>query len=160
MKRILLAAVIALMPLSAIAQDFYKGRAAYYAGEYEAALKVLRPLAEQGDVKAQLWLAMMYSLGNRVPMDQAEAVRWYRLAARQGNAQAHFNLGWKYYQGRGVSQDLVAAHMWFNIASVNGYSKAAGKHRDSVAEQLSPERVTEAQRLARVCMKSEYKDCD
>ena len=36
---------------------------------------------------------MMYSRGEGVPEDEAEAVRWYRLAAEQGDALAQTNLG-------------------------------------------------------------------
>ena len=41
-------------------------------------------------------------LGNGVPKDDAEAVRWYRLAAEQGNAEAQFELGYMYDQGDGL----------------------------------------------------------
>ena len=37
-----------------------------------------------------------------VPEDDAEAVRWYRLAAEQGNAFAQSNLGVMYANGEGV----------------------------------------------------------
>ena len=42
---------------------------------------------------AQFNLGAMYGTGRGVPQDDAEAVRWYRLAAEQGNADAQFNLG-------------------------------------------------------------------
>jgi hypothetical protein len=35
----------------------------------------------------------MYDNGEGVPQDDAEAVRWYRLAAAQGLARGQFNLG-------------------------------------------------------------------
>ena len=35
----------------------------------------------------------MYGAGRGVPQDDAEAVRWYRLAAEQGEASAQYNLG-------------------------------------------------------------------
>ena len=37
-----------------------------------------------------------------VSEDDAEAVRWYRLAAEQGHASAQFNLGVMYARGEGV----------------------------------------------------------
>ena len=43
-----------------------------------------------------------YGTGHGVPQDDAEAVRWYRLAVVQGDADAQFNLGWMYENGRGV----------------------------------------------------------
>ena len=44
-------------------------------------LAQLRALAEQGDAVAQNNLGLMYANGRGVPEDDAEAVRWYRLAA-------------------------------------------------------------------------------
>ena len=37
--------------------------------------------AEQGDASAQSNLGLMYARGDGVPENDAEAVRWYRLAA-------------------------------------------------------------------------------
>ena len=58
----------------------------------------------------------MYDIGRGVPQDDAEAVRWYRLAAEQGHASGQRNLGLMYSNGRGVPQDHVSAHMWLNLA--------------------------------------------
>ncbi len=60
----------------------------------------------------------MYANGSGVPQDDAEAVRWYRLAADQGVALAQYNLGLMYQFGSGVPQDDVQAHMWFNLAAL------------------------------------------
>ena len=51
-------------------------------------IDALRARAEQGDAEAQFNLGVMYSNGEGVPQDDAEAVRWYRLAAAQGYARA------------------------------------------------------------------------
>ena len=59
-------------------------------------------LAEQGDVFAQFELGLMYDNGDGVPKNDAEAVRWYRLAAERGDRAAQANLGVKYAQGDGV----------------------------------------------------------
>ena len=44
--------------------------------------------ADQGHAIAQYNLGWMYANGEGVPEDDAEAVRWYRLAADQGHADA------------------------------------------------------------------------
>ena len=51
----------------------------------------------------------MYEHGEGVPKDEAEAVKWYRLAAEQGLAMAQFNLGITYASGRGVIEDEAEA---------------------------------------------------
>ena len=63
----------------------------------------------RGDAEAQYNLGIMYAQGLGVPQDDAEAVRWYRLAAAQGNAGAQSYLGFMYDDGRGVPQDDAEA---------------------------------------------------
>ena len=72
----------------AAGQDLQKGRAAYLAGDYATALREWRPLAEAGDAWPQALLGGMYLLGEGVPQDDAEAVKWYRLTAEQGDDAA------------------------------------------------------------------------
>ena len=71
--------------------------------------------AEQGDASAQINLGVMYATARGVPQDDAEAVRWFRLAAEQGHATDQYNLGFRYDAGEGVPQDYVSAHMWLNL---------------------------------------------
>ncbi len=150
-----IAAVFLALALSApsLAANFQVGWEAYERGDYVAALKEWRPLAEQGNTSAQNNLGVMYAEGRGVPQDYAEAVRWYRLAAEQGNAGAQNNLGIMYDTGEGVTQDNVQAHMWYNLAAGR---LPPGEDRDSVvmrrdfiAERVTPAQVDEAQRLAR-----------
>jgi TPR repeat protein len=131
--------------------------------DYAAAVRWYRKAAGQGDAVAQFNLGQMYSKGEGVPQDYTEAVRWYRKAADQGDAVAQFNLGQMYSKGEGVAQtnlgnmyvlgwgvtqDYVQAHMWYNLAAARGM-KIAGKVRDLLAEQMTPEQIAKAQKLAR-----------
>jgi uncharacterized protein len=144
--------------VSAQAQDFDKGLAAYYTGDFSTALKEWRPLAEQGVAKAQYNLGLMYHNGDGVVQDYAEAVRWFRLAAEQGNAAAQYNLGLMYHNGNGVVQNNILSHMWYNIASANGYKKSS-EWRDKIATKMTSADISKAQAMARVCMSSGYKNC-
>jgi TPR repeat protein len=123
------------------------GVAAYNRGDYETAVRLLRPLAEQGDARAQLHLGTMYFLGNGVPQDYAEAEKWYRKAAEQGDAAAQYNLGLMYYEGNGVPLDYILVHMWLNLAAAQGMD--AKKPRDALAKRMTSEQIAEAQKLAR-----------
>ena len=76
-----------------------------------------RRLAEQGDADAQFNLGVMYANGEGVLKDEAEAVRWFRLAADQGNAFAQYDLGVMYANGEGVPQDDAEAVRWFRLAA-------------------------------------------
>jgi len=82
----------------------------------------------------------MYRLGQGVPQDDQEAVRWYRLAAEQGHAAAQVNLGILYGKGLGVLQDYVQAHMWYNLAAARNQEDAT-ELRDSLAEQMTPAQI-------------------
>ena len=90
--------------------------------------------------------------------DYKTAVKWYRVAAEQGNASAEFNLGLMYDNGKGVLQDYVRVQMWFNIAASSG-DKVASKNRDIVAKRMTPPQLSEAQKLARECVATNYKGC-
>jgi uncharacterized protein len=154
-----LALVLALTPSVSVAQSYFTGAQAYETGDYATALKEWRPLAEQGYANAQNSIGYMYEYGNGVAQDYAEAVKWYRLAAEQGQAIAQRNLAIMYGNGRGVVQDYVSAHMWSNIATANG-NESARETRDRVSGRMTTDDISEAQRRARVCMASNFQDCD
>ena len=58
--------------------------AAYKRGDYAQAFKIIRPLAAQGDARAQRNLGNMYREGQGVSQDYKEALKWYRLAQHKG----------------------------------------------------------------------------
>ena len=53
-----------------------------------------------------------------------------------------------YKNGHGVVQDYVTAHKWWNLAAAQG-DEDARKKRDLVAQEMTPDQIAEAQRLAR-----------
>jgi photosystem II stability/assembly factor-like uncharacterized protein len=93
-------------------------------GDYATALRLIRPLAEQGSASAQNELGLMYDQGEGLPNDDAEAVKWYRRAADRGYAFAQYNLGLKYHYGKGVAQNDAEALKWFLRATEQGFALA------------------------------------
>ena len=85
--------------------------------------------ADQGSVGAQFNLGNKYADGKGVVQDEAEAMRWYRLAAVQGDASAQLALGLSYVKCKDEFKNTLLAYMWFNIAGVNG-SEQAREMRD------------------------------
>ena len=67
------------------------GVAAYERGDYAAAFRLMRPLAEQGDASAQFNLGIMYSEGKGVTHDHIQAHMWFNLAAARGEEKAREN---------------------------------------------------------------------
>lgn len=87
-----------------------------------------------------------------------EAVKWYTLSAEQGFALAQRNLGVMYENGLGILQDNLMAHAWYNIASANG-SNTASELRDLIAKNMNQADIAIAQKIARECLASNYKNC-
>lgn len=136
-------------------KDFDQAVRAYERGDYPTALRLLRPLAKEGNADAQNNLGLMYATGRGVQQDYTEAAKWYRMAAKKGVASAQNNLAIMYTGGQGVPQDYVQAYMWFTLAAssftvpeAEERSKVV-KNRDAVAADMTPAQIAEAQKLAR-----------
>ena len=91
--------------------------------------------------------------------DYATALPFFEPLAEQGDATAQFNLGIMYENGKGVPKDYVRAHMWFNIAAISGESENASNNRDIVATRMNSNQIETAQKLARECVRKNYKGC-
>ena len=121
--RILIATLTALMlfattPVTAGAWE--DGVAAFKAGDYQKAVRIWKPLAEQGNARAQSMLGSMYANDNGVPKDHAKAVHWFTKAAKQGEEKAQYNLGVGYVKGEGVPENYVRGYAWVSIAAAQG----------------------------------------
>ena len=66
--------------------DYEKVSAAYKRGDYETALRVWKPLAEQGNVRAQFSLGVLYRDGQGVPKTKDRALPTSRLAMPTSDA--------------------------------------------------------------------------
>lgn len=84
----------------------------------------IKPLAEQGNMHAQLTLGRIYSSGEGVEQDDELAVHWWLKAAEQGSAEAQNELGAALSDGRGAPQDQVQAMTWFQKAVDQGLAVA------------------------------------
>ena len=76
--------------------------------------------ADQGHARAQFNVGNMYDIGQGVPENDAEAVKWYRKTAEQGNSDAQNILGIMYNNGNGVRQDYAEAVKWYRKAADQG----------------------------------------
>ena len=83
LKRILAGVVLSLLLTGgAAAGPLEDGLAAHERGDYATALRLFRPLGEQGNASAQYNLGVMYALGQGVPRDNVQAYMWFDLSAR------------------------------------------------------------------------------
>jgi TPR repeat protein len=139
--------IAVLLPGNAIAGALEDCAAAFDRQDYAAALQLCRPLAEQGNVRAETRLGGMYYNGQGVQRDYAEATKWVRRAAERGYAPAQTYLGIMYWNGQGVPRDAVLAYMWLILAATQ--EQKAEAERDLAASEMTPDEIAEAQRLAR-----------
>ena len=144
---------VALTLVAYVAGPFEDANNALESGDYATVLKLLHPLAIQGNAEAQLKLGILYATGQGVERDYVAAVKWYRLSAEQGYAEAQFALGVMYHSDLGVALDDVQALMWFTLAA-SGFPPGAEHDRvaegwKTLAEQMTPAQVAEAEKLAR-----------
>ncbi len=130
--------------------NYEKGMKQYKPDDVAAAVRELKPLAEQGDAAAQFNLGSLYYQGWGVPQDYREAAKWLRKAAEQNHGFAQATLGTIYAEGvQGViGKDYPQALMWFILATAQGDMEAR-EFRDALAMRMTPKQITEAQKLAR-----------
>ena len=116
----LLCIFILLQWSSVWAANYEEGKKAYLDKDYEKALSILKPLAEQGDSQAQVTLGLMYDFGRGVRKDATEAIEWYIKAAEQGISVVQHDVGVKYFQGQGVEQNYLKAAYWWEQSANSG----------------------------------------
>lgn len=91
-------------------------------------------------------LGVMYEYGQGVARDYGKAQEYYLKAAEMGEPSSQFSMGLLYEKGLGVERDPVLAYMWWDITG-RGHIHAE-HNRDSLIEELTPEQLGEAKRLA------------
>ena len=121
MRRILFVAFLALACATGAAADSYEDAvSALGRRDFTLAVRLFRPLAEQGNPRAQVGLGRMYHGGHGVPQDYQEALKWFRKAAEQADTQAQSMLGGMYANGLGIPQDYQEAVKWYRKAAQQG----------------------------------------
>jgi len=92
MKRLiagcLFAVALALGANAALAGPWEDGMASYNRGDYAPAMQLFRPLAREGNAKAQAAIGAMYRRGQGVAKSSARAFMWLSLASARGDARA------------------------------------------------------------------------
>jgi TPR repeat protein len=119
------------------ADGFDPGARAYAAGDFDAAAREWRRLAEAGDAAAQFNLALLLDNPAAGRFDSSQAAAWYERAANQGVAAAQFNLAAAYGSGRGVPLDRTEALFWLLVAA-GSEDGAVGARAAEAAQALGP----------------------
>ena len=131
---------------------FFQGLTAYNLGKFGKAAVIWSRLAENGNAKAKSGLGTLYYTGSGVPRDFNRARELFLAAAQANIPQAHMVLSLMYRRGDGVRQSHLLSYMWCDNAIGAGHEGATYVIQE-IAEHLTGEEVSEAQRLA-----SEWRD--
>lgn len=155
-------------------------RAAESQHNHALTFSILTPMAEQGDVKAQRRLAILYSWESNfdqatithaaapVPRDDALAFKYAAQASSNGDEVTQELLARAYACGMGTPRDLVKAYAWFSLAvsqsalmlDTDEQPAELLRRRDFIAAQMSHDDIQRAKHLLMACHRSQYKACD
>ena len=79
--------------------------------------------------------------------------------ASKGDALSQIVVGSIYFHTRKYPDYLVKAHMWVSLAKNGGDDEADNFLRNKIVPEMSPALISEAKRLARECVKNQFKRC-
>ena len=83
--------------------------------------------------------------------DYATALKQWLPLAEDGHARAQHDIGRMYFRGHGLSRNAVKAYMWVYLAGAQ--EEEWKSHLGTLAASMTPDQITEAQRLAREWLK-------
>lgn len=104
-----------------------QGWEAHDRGDFARAFQLWLPLAQQGQVTAQINIGVMYDYGKGVPQNYASAAEWYRAAALQNHVIAQYNYGVFLGEGKVAAVGDEDAQHWLLKAATQGYADAQYK---------------------------------
>src|SRR5580692_7340017 len=99
LRTLFVASLLLALATAASAGPLEDGVAAYNKRDWEKAMKLLKPLADEGNPVAQEHVGRMVERGKTVPADFREALDWYVKAADQGDPLAQGHVGRIYRAG-------------------------------------------------------------
>ena len=89
-------------------------------GDFFSAMPLLRPAADAGNVRAQVWLAQFLDYGE----ENEEAEKYYRMAIAQDDPEAKLGLAIMHVAGDTAKPDLAAARQLVEGAANQGFAQA------------------------------------
>ncbi len=126
-------------------QTYQQGIQAYDSQDYETAFKLLLPLAEQGDARAQYQIGVMYNFSEGIKLNEGEysivhkakAKEWFTAAAKQGNADAQVELADHILLFYENPKKVTEALAWLEKAAAQDHAFAKCKLADIYFEGIT-----------------------
>ena len=148
-RRVAFGAIVMLAVTPTVQAEPLRAAGTLFAhGDFIAAAKLLRPMAERGNCRAEAMLGFMFETGQGVPQAYDAASYWYRRGAEHGDPRAQYLLGLAYDKGHGVPRDEIAAYKWLNLAAAHAPPQVRDKIarvRDAVASKMSRKQIAAGQ---------------
>ena len=101
-------------------EQFNAGLCAANKEAFEVAYSRFKPLAEKGDVEAQLFVAEALTLGLGVEKNHHKALKLLKNAEKEGWTDAYFLLGIINGRGEILPQDITEAKKWYELGATSG----------------------------------------
>ena len=115
------AVVLAVAAFTGCKSDLEKGRAAYRAKDYQAAVEYFTKAAKSSDqyesLVALFNLGVCYWQDDGVGKNDAESLKWFRIAADQRHEDAPYVLALRYALGDGVEASREKALEWIRTGN-------------------------------------------
>ena len=130
----------------AAGQSFVDATIALQLGDFDAALQIMRTLADQGSDRAQYSMGYLLTQDENIEPDPDQAAEWYLKAANQGHVRAQYDLGMLYSGNGGIKKDMPSAIKWLRKAAEQGDGYAS----NNLAGILLEETPTDSD-IFRIC---------
>ncbi|HEX5772768.1 MAG TPA: tetratricopeptide repeat protein [Geomobilimonas sp.] len=92
--------------------------------DMKGVVEAVRKASNRGNAAARNTFGFMYLIGDGVPKDPVQEIRWYRAAAAAGDSRASFMLSLMYYHGDGVPRNQTEAARLMRIAAERGGARS------------------------------------
>ena len=123
-RLILFSVILCIFSAEARCDDYTSAMESSKRNDYATTFKLLKPLADKGDIRAQGELGALYLSGRGTPRDTTLGVHWTKEAASKGLSSAQYNLGVMYMDGQLLPQNFREAMKWMLAAAGQGVPAA------------------------------------
>ena len=138
--------------------DFDRGLKEFNKGNYELALDIWEPLANEGVSNAQYNVGLMHHNGLGTKQDFKQAYKWLLKSSEQGNLNSIRLISTMYALGNGVDKNFVRSYMWAKIGADNN-DQNSKVLLDGLLKEMSSSEIDKANKLVRECNNKEFKGC-
>ena len=138
--------------------DFDRGLKEFNKGNYELALDIWEPLANEGVSNAQYNVGLMHHNGLGTKQDFKQAYKWLLKSSEQGNLNSIRLISTMYALGNGIDKSFVRSYMWAKIGADNN-DQNSKVLLDGLLKEMSSSEIDKANKLVRECNNKEFKGC-